>query len=590
MATKAPEVKVPIGLEDKLSKKLGKLQNKLKKFGDKMGKIGSKMSTRVTLPLTIMGGAIIKSAADFETSMNNVSALTGATGEQFDKLRNQAKELGATTQFSASETADAMGFMAQAGMDANEVYSQTPGILKLAAAGQIELAEAADMATNILEPFKKTGVTLTQVNEALAVASSHANTNVTEMGEAFKFVAPVAANMGIGMQETAAAMGLLGNAGIKASMAGTSLRKVMSSLAAPSGAAASALNDLQIKRSDIQDSEGNLKSLRSVIQAFEKSGASAGQVMTIFGERAGPAMLSLISQGSGALDEMNKKIGKDGAATLARLAETRMKGLNGALKSMRSALEGIAIAIADSGILDFMTKLVLKLTAVFRRITKLSPTLLKVGFVIGALVAAIGPALVVMGTLASSIATLITVFKTLKIAWLALNLSFSISPIGLIIIGVLALVAAGVALYKNWDKVKKFFISLWEVIKTFYTKHEKVIRIIMIPVAPLLAAGIAIYKNWSKITELFGKLWGKMKSVGGKFKSFFTGDDNDITAEVGVKKMEEANATFNENRKTEGQVDVNFSGNVPEGVMVKPTTQGDVNMNMNMALGTQGGG
>src|SRR5690606_17316874 len=304
-----------------------------------------------------VGLASIKTAGDFEASMNRVKAVTGATGKDFDALVEQAKQLGKTTQFSASEAADAMGFLAMAGFKVDEIMTALPGVLNLAAAGQLDLAEAADIASNILSGYGLEVAEINRLNDVLAKTFTSANVDMRMLGESFKYVGPVASSAGIQFEEAAAAIGLLGNAGIQGSEAGTALRGAIARLLQPTAEVSDTLKRLGVS---VVDSKGELRPLAESIRQLEKSGAKTADMMTIFGLEAGPAMQALGSQGSGALGQLTKDLENSGG-TAQRIADTQMEGLNGSLKELQSAFEGLMLAIADTGLLAGATSLVTKI-------------------------------------------------------------------------------------------------------------------------------------------------------------------------------------------------------------------------------------
>src|SRR5690606_25493246 len=183
---------------------------------------------------------------DFQAGMNQVRAVSGATGDELAALETQAKELGRTTQFSASEAADGMGYLAMAGFEANEILGSMPSVLQLAAAAQMDLGRAADITSNILTGYGMEVDELGHANDVLVNAMTRANVDLTMLGESFKYVGPVAKSAGVTFEESAAAIGLLGNAGIQGSMAGTALRGAISRLLNPTGEAARTLERLGV--------------------------------------------------------------------------------------------------------------------------------------------------------------------------------------------------------------------------------------------------------------------------------------------------------------------------------------------------------
>ncbi|MFF7901166.1 phage tail tape measure protein [Streptomyces sp. NPDC007920] len=398
----------------------------LDKSGKAVKDTGLKLTTFVTAPIAAMGIGVLKTAGDFEAGMNKVKAVSGATGREFTQLRDLAKELGRTTQFSASEAADAMGFLAMSGFKAKDITSALPGVLNLAAAGAIGLADAADIASNILSGYGFQAKDLGRVNDILAKTFTSTNTDMQMLGESFKYVGPVAKSAGLQFEETSAAIGMLGNAGIQGSQAGTTLRMAIARLAKPPKAAQKALKALGIS---VTDSEGKMRPLVDIVRQLEKTGADTAQMMTIFGIEAGPGMQALVSQGSGALAQLTKDLENSGG-TAEQIAKTQMEGLNGSLKGLQSAFEGLVLEIADSGILDWATQFTDKLTGLVSQLAKTNPAVFKIGSVVALVAALVGPLLVGLGFAISGIGT---------------ALGFLLSPVGAVIAGV-GLLAAGIAL------------------------------------------------------------------------------------------------------------------------------------------------
>lgn len=335
-----------------------------KKGIDTLGKVGTKGLNVVTkgfkavtsamvatgVAVAGVGAASIKVGMDFEKGMSQVKAISGATEKEMAKLTSTAKELGATTQFSAAEAAAGMKFLAMAGYEANEITKSMPGLLDLAAAGQMDLARAADVTTNIMSGFgleaKETG----RVADVLAKAASTANTDVSQLGEAMKYVGPIANSLGLSIEETSAAVGVLSNAGIQGGQAGTVLRAGLTRLANPTGKAAALISDLGI---EMFDANGKMKDMPGVISELEKGLAGmtdeqrAATLSTIFGQQAMSGWTALLDAGSDSLSSYTANLeNAEGAA--ADMAKTMNDNLKGDLVLTKSALEGIGIAIYKS--------------------------------------------------------------------------------------------------------------------------------------------------------------------------------------------------------------------------------------------------
>jgi TP901 family phage tail tape measure protein len=380
------------------------LSQRFQNAGQRMQDTGRTLTRRVTAPIVAMGAAIVTVAANFEQSMNRVGAITGATGADFDRLNERAQELGRTTQFSAAQAAEGMSFLAMAGFEVNEIYEAMPGVLNLAAAGQIELAEAADIASNIMSGMNMEVSDLDHIIDVMAATTTSANTDMRQLGDALVYVAPIAASAGVELEEVAAAIGLMGDAGIQGSMAGTSLRGAISRLLSPTAQVADVMERLGIEATN---ADGSLRPLNEIIEQLEHSGATTGDMMVLFGQRAGPAMAALVAAGSDALREFTGDL-EDAGGTAERIAERQMEGLNGSLARMRSAMEGAAIAIGESGLLDNLAGLAEGAAGLFQRLAEVNPELLNTGVMMAGLAASVGPATWAIGGMVRGFGMLLT--------------------------------------------------------------------------------------------------------------------------------------------------------------------------------------
>ena len=342
-----------------ISKASGKAIGALGRMGAKFAKVG-------TAAVGAFGTLTVKTAGDFEQSMNKVAAVSGATDSQFKALKEQAKELGASTQFSASQAAEAMSFLAMAGFKAEETMGALPGTLQLAASANLDLGQSADIVSNVLSGYRLEVSELGRVNDVLVKTFTSANTDLTQLGEAMKYAGPVASAAGVNFEEVAAAIGLMGNAGIQGSMAGTSLRGAISKILNPSKEAANTMRELGLQ---FTDSNGRLKSFTEIIQQLEPHADDAGLMMQLFGQRAGPAMAVLAGEGASALSELTSEL-QGAGGTAKKIADVQMKGMNGAVKLLKSAFEGLQLAVADSGLLEWATQMTTKLASFVQEMSK----------------------------------------------------------------------------------------------------------------------------------------------------------------------------------------------------------------------------
>lgn len=342
-----------------------------------------------------------------------VQALTGATGTEFEALSNQAKELGRTTMFSATQSANAMSELASAGFTTTEIMSAMPGLLDLAASGNIGLAEAANIASSTLRGFGLEASQSSHVSDVLAEAAARTNAGITDMGMAMGYIAPVASAMGVSIEETAAAVGLLSNAGIQGSKAGTVLRSALSSLAKPSKEASELMANLGF---NAYDTNGKMIPLNKIIANLQKSmsGLTDEQkqnaLVTIFGQEALSGMLALIAAGPDELNNLTNGFENcDGAAK--EMADTMQNNLQGKVTQFKSALEGAGIAIGEN-LIPALTAGVNKITDIVSAFNKLDPATQKAIVSVGATVAAIGPLMMIGGKLVTGIGKIISLVST----------------------------------------------------------------------------------------------------------------------------------------------------------------------------------
>ena len=297
-----------------------------------------------------IGAASVKVGSDFEASMSKVAAISGATGDDLKALTDKAKEMGATTKFSASESADALQYMAMAGWKTEDMLNGLEGIMNLAAASGEDLATTSDIVTDALTAFGLSAEDSTHFADVLAQASSNANTNVGMMGETFKYVAPVAGALGYTAEDTALAIGLMANSGIKASQAGTSLRSIMSRMAKPTKEVQGAMDKLGVS---LTDSNGNMKSLNGVMGDLRNGFAglseaeAAEMAAALGGQEAMSGLLAIVNASDDDFDKLSDAIYScDGAAK--RMADTMNDNLQGQITILKSGLEGLGISLYEN--------------------------------------------------------------------------------------------------------------------------------------------------------------------------------------------------------------------------------------------------
>lgn len=305
---------------------------KLQALGDNISSVGKKFLP-VTGAVVGLGTAAVKTAADFDSAMSQVAAVSGATGADLEALRDKVREMGSKTKFSASEAAEAMNYMAMAGWKTSDMLSGIEGIMNLAAASGEDLATTSDIVTDALTAFGLSAADSGHFADILAAASSNANTNVSMMGETFKYCAPIAGALGFSAEDTAEAIGLMANAGIKSSQAGTSLRTVMNSLAGEVKICGAGIGEVTVATSN---ADGSMRDLSDILAdcrvAFaglsESEKAAAAE--TLVGKNAMSGFLALMNAAPADIEKLSGAIA-DCDGTAAGMAETMQDNLGGSL-------------------------------------------------------------------------------------------------------------------------------------------------------------------------------------------------------------------------------------------------------------------
>ena len=313
--------------------KIDEAGKKIEAFGDSVTGVGQKIMP-ASLAVAGLGTAAVKTAADFDESMSKVAAVSGATGDDLDALREKAREMGAKTKFSASEAADAMNYMAMAGWKTEDMLSGIEGIMNLAAASGEDLAATSDIVTDALTAFGLSAQDSGHFADILAAASSNANTNVSMMGETFKYCAPIAGALGFSAEDTAQAIGLMANAGIKGSQAGTALRTIMNNLTGEIKLSGKALGDVTIATTN---ADGSMRDLSDILadcrgafsQLSESEQAAAAEALV--GKNAMSGFLALMNAGEGDIEKLSSAIDS--------CSDTFVKTVDGAIIPMSQALE-----------------------------------------------------------------------------------------------------------------------------------------------------------------------------------------------------------------------------------------------------------
>ena len=455
------------------------LGNKMKTLGTKIAGVGRSLTTHLSMPLTLVGAMAGRTTADFDSSMSKVQAISGATGAEFEKLRSKAREMAASTKFSATESADALGYMAMAGWKTADMLDGLEGIMYLAAASGEDLATTSDIVTDALTAFGLEAKDSAHFADVLAVASSNANTNVGMMGETFKYVAPVAGALGFSAEDTAEAIGLMANAGIKSSQAGTSLRRIMNSLTKDFEISGDAIGDVVIKTTN---ADGSMKSLSEILKTTRKyftqlsESEQAAAAEALVGKNAMSGFLAIMNASPKDIKKLEDALNNaDGAAE--QMMEVMQDNFGGQLEILKSQLAEAGIAIGDT-LIPFMKKLTAIVQTLVEKFNALSPTAKKIIVVIGIILTALGPLITMIGMLVAAVGSIMTFAPMIAGAAGAVGAAIGAlaGPIGIAIAAIAAAIAIGVLLYKNWDKIKAWAKKAWTAIKTIITNAANAIK------------------------------------------------------------------------------------------------------------------
>nr|DAY87043.1 MAG TPA: minor tail protein [Caudoviricetes sp.] len=495
----------------KFSKGFVSAYNDLKVFGDKSATAeqklnglssafkttGGLLSKNVTLPIVGVGAAAVKTATDFEAGMSEVKAISGATGSEFDALRDKAIEMGAKTKFSASDSADAFKYMAMAGWDASQMMDGIAGIMNLAAASGEDLATTSDIVTDALTAFGLQASDSAHFADVLAQASSKSNTNVGLMGETFKYVAPVAGALGYSIEDTAVAIGLMANSGIKGSQAGTALRSTITRLAKPVGEAKDAVEELGIS---ITNADGTMKPLSQTMMELREKFAGlteeqkAQYAAMLAGQDEMSGLLAIVNASDEDFQKLTDEINNaNGAAE--DMASVMMDNTAGAVEQLKGALESAGILIGEK-LTPYIRQLAEWITGLVEKFNNLSAEQQDQIIKFGLILAAIGPVLLILAKVVSVVTTVMKAFKllgttmtTIKtsvdlvkagyaglatqmggipklVAGISTGFGGMLAPIAAVIAVVAALVGAFVTLWKTNEDFRNKMTEIWNGMKT----------------------------------------------------------------------------------------------------------------------------
>lgn len=473
---------------------------------------------------------------EFEVGMSKVQALTrlDKNSEEYKALREQARQLGATTAFTANEVAQGQSFYAMAGFKPEQIQNAMKGTLSMSLAGDIDLATTADIGSNILTGFKLNSDEMNRVSDTLVATFTRSNTNLNMLGDTMKYVAPVASGLGVDLETAAVAAGKLGDAGIQGSMAGTSLRSILGRLAEPPKQAADALEELNIKT---RDAKGNLRGLPEILADLDKktkkmgTAQRAGYFKHIAGEEAFSALSVLTDQaGSGELQKMIAEV-KAAKGEAQKVADTMTDNLDGDLKNLTSAWEDVGIQIfggVDSPLRDIaksITDIISKVGDWAKRNPELANTLTKIALALGVILAVGGAIVLMLAAMLGPVAMLKLSLSVLGIKGAGAFglLAKGLKAVGLALFGIgkalltnplflaaAAIAAIAYAIYKNWDTIVAFFKKVWaEVVRIFSSAWDSISAYYS---GMWTSISNACSAAWNWITNIVTGAWAAIKN------------------------------------------------------------------------------
>lgn len=497
-----------------------------KNAGQSMQSVGSGLTKNVTAPLVGIAGAAIAVGMGFDAQMSKVQAISGATGEEFDILRDTALELGASTKFSATQAAQGLEFMALAGWDANEMASGLPGILSLAAAANLDLGKTSDIVTDTMSAFGMEAHRSSEAADIFARQQAQSNTSVDQLGEAMKMAAPAAHAAGMSLGETSAALGVLADSGIKGSMAGTTMNAILRDLIANAEDGSVMIGDTAVA---VFDAEGNFRSFGDIMRDVDSAtdGMNDSQresaLRSIFQAQSIRGVNLLLGDGINTYDKY-AEANANAAGTADEMARIMGDNVAGGFTQLKSAMEGALIQLSDilapilkDTIIPAMQGLIEKISGLISWFSNLSPTVQTVILVIAGIAAAIGPVLVILGTLGMMIGGMITGFGAI-----AGVLGLVLSPIGLIVIAIAALVAGFIIAYQTSETFRNIVNGafngilavaqvVWPYIQSAISTAWDVIQTVIATVVPIILDTVST--AWETIKAVAETVWPIIQTV-----------------------------------------------------------------------------
>ena len=496
----------------------------MKKTGDAISGVGQKLIP-VSLATAGLGTLAIKTAGDFDQAMSQVSAISGATGSDLQALRDKARQMGATTRYSATDAAQALGYMAQAGWTTEQMLSGIDGVMNLAASSGEDLAMTSDIVVGSLNAFGLKAQDAAHFADVLATASAASNTDVAMMGETFKYCAPVAGALGFKVEEAAEAVGLMSNAGIKSTQAGTALRTIFNSLSKDLEITGESIGKVVVQTTN---ADGSMRGLNEILTDCRAAFANLTEsekvhaAEQLVGKNAMSGFLALMNAAPEDIDNMRDAL-NNASGSAKHMAEVMQDNLPGQIEELKSALEELAISVGDA-LMPTVREIVKKVQDFVNWLNSLDESTRAVIIKVGLFIAALGPALLLIGKVISSVGGMITTFSTVGkavstfmtdvggISGIFTKLGSAIGGISAPVVAVVAvvgtLVAAFVHLWNTSEDFRNSITQTWNQIKEAFSSFaDGVVERINALGFDFTSFGELVSSIWNGFTQLLAPVF-----------------------------------------------------------------------------------
>lgn len=535
-------VKAQDGLT-KYSRQAQRVSKDLNKIGNSITNVGKSLTLGVTAPIVGIGTASLKSTMDFDKSMSKVQALSGATGEQLILLKDKATELGATTAFSASQVSEAMQYMALAGWKTNDILEGTAGILAAASASGEDLAKVSDIITDGLSAFGLEASKANHFADVLSTTATNANTTIGMMGEAFTYAGSVAGALGYSVEDTALAIGIMANSGIKASQAGTALRTMLTELSGTLEITGKNLGTYVIQTSN---ADGTMKPFRETLESLKyafsqlSEAERASMAESLVGKNAMAGLLAIMNTSDEAFNSLATAI-DNSTGSAERMSDVMLDNLAGQLTIIMSGVESLALAIGER-LTPYARKLADSIQNVVTTFNNMSDEQKDTVLKIGALIAIIPVAILIFGKMVKGVSSAVGAYskfsKSVQKAGSVFKVIFSPANKIVLIMTAIALVVSLVIKY--WEPIKGFFLDLVNKIRSYleacgvdFNKMKeifnKVVQAIGLAIQALISFFMGLWEKIKPLVELFGmSIFVICHEIVGAFQGMMIGVGNII--------------------------------------------------------------